>query len=738
MEQKDEMTRLNGTVEGIVFSGDDAYRVLDMDVNGELLSVVGELGDVDIGETLSMYGDYTTHPKYGRQFRVEMFERSLPEDINSIITYLASGAITGVRKTLANEIVKKFGEKTFEILEKDPAQLSSVKGITPEKAAKIGKQFREKAGLRNIMKFFSKYQLSQRTVSAVWKEFGNETVSCVSENPYVLCREPVNLKVTEADKISAGLDFPLNSGERVLAVIIEILRRETNEGHCCMRESDLCRDAEYGYNVSESTYYKALESGINNNELVSCDIYDSRMIYLEEYFRAETYVSEKIAEMVKRGKKGGNTDFYDEITAIEEEKNITYNTLQRESISACMNNQVFILTGGPGTGKTTTLQCVIELCAKRNLKIRLAAPTGRAAKRMSDLTGAYAQTIHRLLEVDFTTGLSVFRRNEENPLDCDVVIIDEMSMVDLLLFESLLRALRSSTRLILVGDSNQLPSVGAGNVLYDLIGCGMIPEVQLVEILRQAEKSLIVTNAHSIIHGEEPILNDVKSDFFFMPTANDAETLDLVADLCGRRLPKAYGYDPLDDIQVLALSRKEDEIIGVPELNKRLQTVLNPPDFNKREYKVSKKKQLREGDKVMQIRNDYNVEWESGKEKSTGIYNGDIGKIVRVDNANHCCEIDFEGRRAVYDSSMLQNIELAYAVTVHKSQGSEYPAVILALTSGMPSMSYRNLLYTAVTRAKDILIIAGSRRKVAEMVRNDRKSRRNSCLMSMLQDKLND
>lgn len=739
MEQKNELIHLDGTVEEIVYSGqDDNYRVLAMDVGGEFLSVVGDLGDIDIGERVSMYGDYVDHSKYGRQFKVEMFERSLPDDTESMITYLASGAIRGVGKGLAKEIVKAFGEKTFEILEKDPMRLASIKGITAEKAAAIGKQFREKAGLRNVMTFFSKYSVSQRAVSAAWKEFGNETVSYVSANPYILCREPVNLRVTDADKISVGLDFPLDSEERVLAIIIEILRRETTEGHCCMRESDLCTAAEYGYEVSGSTYYKALESGISSHELVTCDIYESRVIYLEEYYRAETYVSEKIAEMVKRGKSGGNTDFSDEIAAIEEEKNITYNTLQRESINGCMNNHVFILTGGPGTGKTTTLNCVIELCKRRKLRIKLAAPTGRAAKRMADLTGAQAQTIHRLLEVDFTTGLSVFRHNEENPLDCDVVIIDEMSMVDMLLFESLLRALRTSTRLILVGDSNQLPSVGAGNVLHDLIGCGGIPAVQLEEILRQAEKSLIVTNAHSIIHGEMPILDNLKSDFFFMPTSSDDETLELVADLCSRRLPQAYNYDPLDDIQVLALSRKEEIKVGTPELNKRLQNVLNPPDFNKGEYKLSNRIQLRVGDKVMQIRNDYNVEWTCGTEKSTGIYNGDIGKIVRADRENHCCEIDFEGRRAVYDSSMLHNIELAYAVTVHKSQGSEYPAVILALTPGMPRLSYRNLLYTAVTRAKDILIIAGSRNKIAEMVRNDHRSRRNSCLMLMLQDRLDD
>lgn len=733
MEQKKDLIHLDGNVEDVVFSNpDNGYIVLSMDIGGELMDVVGNMGDVRAGERLSMYGEYVTSSKYGQQFKVEIFERTLPDDVDSIRKYLGSGVIKGVGPSLAGKIVKAFGARTLDIIENDPLRLSSVNGITAERARTIGVEFRNITGLRNVMTFFSKYSVPQYVISAAWKEYGAELVRAVKDNPYCLCTTSVNLRFEQADNIAKDLGFPFDSEERAYAAIIEVMRLSADEGHCCIRESDLCEAVTGGkFNISDSLYYSALEFAKSAGEIISSEIYDAHYIYLDRYYRAERYISEKIAEMIRLDSEDAVV-FSDEIDSIEQEKGIEYEALQREAISACMNNHVFILTGGPGTGKTTTLNGVIELCRRHRVRLKLAAPTGRAAKRMSDLTGAQAQTIHRLLEVDFASGNNAFKRNEENPLQCDVVIIDEMSMVDTLLFESLLRALKSSTRLILVGDSNQLPSVGAGNVLHDLIGSGVIPAVRLEEIFRQAAQSLIVTNAHSIIHGDMPVLNDRKNDFFFMRTGSEEETMRLVLELCRRRLPDAYGYDPLDDIQVLCLSRMGT--LGTGSLNQQLQVELNPPRGGKGEFNFMGSVLLREGDKIMQTKNDYDVEWRRGMEKSHGIYNGDIGKIARTDRLNQRCEIDFEGRHAVYESDMLKKIEHAYAITVHKSQGSEYPAVILPLPVGMERLSYRNLLYTAVTRARERLIVIGSERKVVEMVRNDRRNERFSCLRSMLED----
>ena len=453
-------------------------------------------------------------------------------------------------------------------------------------------------------------------------------------------------------------------------------------------------------------------------------------MFLTEYYRAECFIAKKLAEMIKRS-DSGNVNYADEIAAIEWTEGIQYEELQREAINASMNNHVFILTGGPGTGKTTTLNAIISLSKQRGLKVKLAAPTGRAAKRMADLTGCPAQTIHRLLEVDFGSGGHGFKRGEENPLSRDVLVIDEMSMVDTLLMSSLLKAVKSRTRLIMVGDSNQLPSVGAGNILRDLIASGRVPMIELKEIFRQAAESLIVTNAHRIVRGEMPVLNDRKSDFFFMPTDSEEETLRLVIELCKTRLPNTYGYSSIEDIQVLCPSKLGT--VGTQSINQSLQLALNPPARNKQELKYFNQL-FRTGDKIMQTKNDYDVEWRRGAEKSHGIFNGDIGLVRSADRANDRLEIDFDGRTAVYDTDMLKRIEHAYAVTIHKSQGSEYPAVIIPLPNGMDRLTYRNLLYTAVTRAKNILIVIGSPRKVQSMVENDRRMLRYSCLRPMLED----
>lgn len=725
------MLSICGTVEDIVFYNEEnGYVVLDMDVNNQLITAVGLLGDVHEGEELTLWGDYINSPKYGRQFKAEVFERALPTSRDAIRKYLGSGVIPGIGPAVAKRIVTAFGEDTLDIMENDSVKLAAIKGITTERALSIGKEFNKITGLRKAMTYFSKYGIQPITVAAVWKQYEGRTMQVIKDNPYIMCENGIELPFREADRLAESLGIPKDSEERILAGIIWCLRMQAANGHTCVRENDLsdnvCRELE----ISEKHFWNGLKLAEGRGDITLDDKYDEHFVFLSEYYIAECYIAQKLAEMIKRSDEK-NVNYADEIAGIEWTEGIQYEELQREAINGCMNNHVFILTGGPGTGKTTTLNAVISLCRQRGLKIKLAAPTGRAAKRMADLTGSQAQTIHRLLEVDFGAGGNSFKRCEENPLSCDVLIIDEMSMVDTLLMHSLLKAIKSKTRLIMVGDSNQLPSVGAGNILRDLISCGRVPMVELKEIFRQAAESLIVTNAHRIVRGEMPVLSDKKNDFFFMPTESEEDTLRLVIDLCKTRLPNTYGYTAFEDIQVLCPSKLGT--VGTQNINQALQLALNPPSGGKQELKYFNQL-FRTGDKVMQTKNDYDVEWRRGAEKSHGIFNGDIGIVRSADRANDRIEIDFEGRTAVYDTDMLKRVEHAYAVTIHKSQGSEYPAVIIPLPNGMDRLTYRNLLYTAVTRAKNILIVIGTARKIQSMVENDRRALRYSCLKPMLED----
>lgn len=730
MDRESAVT-LTGTVEDVVFYNEDnGYIVVDLDCGGELVTVVGNLGDVREGESLTLLGEYINSPKYGRQFKAEVCERSLPNTESAVRKFLGSGVIAGIGPAMAKRIVTAFGSRTLEMIENDPGQLSSIKGISPESAKKIGEDFRRIAGLRKAVTYFARYGLSPSVVALAWKKYELNTVQAVEDNPWCLCGMGIELPFREADRVARDMDFPMDSEERILAGILWCLRENANNGHTCITENDLSDRVTYELQVNEKQFWNGLMMAEERGEITRCDKYNDKYVFLTEYYRAECSIAEKLAEMIKRS-DGGEVDFSQEIAGVELEQGIRYEALQREAINGCMNNHVFILTGGPGTGKTTTLNAVISLCRKRGLKMKLAAPTGRAAKRMADLTGAPAQTIHRLLEVDFSSKSHAFKRREDNPLTCDVLIIDEMSMVDTLLMDSLLKAIRPRTRLIMVGDSNQLPSVGAGNILRDLISSGRVPAVELKEIFRQAAQSLIVTNAHRIVDGEMPILNDRRSDFFFMESASEEDTLRLVVDLCKRRLPASYGYSPLEDIQVLCPSRIG--VVGTQNINKELQLALNPPAKGRSEVKFGNAL-FRNGDKIMQTRNDYDVEWRKGAELSHGIFNGDIGLIRTADKVNNRLEIDFDGRKATYDAEMMKKIEHAYAVTIHKSQGSEYPAVIIPLPNGMDKLTYRNLLYTAVTRAKSTLILIGTVRKVQSMVENDRRMMRYSCLKPMLED----
>ncbi len=726
----EKLEQLRGTVDEVIFSNsENGYIVISLDCDGELISVNGELGDIVEGEKLELYGNYVNSVKYGRQFKAQSCRRMLPETPSEIRKYIGSGIIKGVGPSLAKKLVDAFGKETLDIIENDPLRLSEIKGVTSDRALYISAEFRRLSGVKNVIEFLQKYNISPAVAMQVWRRYDSSALATVRENPYVLCDEEIGVDFEQADAISADLGIDRKSLARITAGIIYVLRENSFSGHTCLPAEKL-EECVCGFlGIDDVLFYEGLSSGIEKELLNELEISDKAYIYLSEFYTAERYIAKKLSEMMKLSPPQLK-DYSDEIEGVEFTENITYEALQKAAINGCLGNSVFILTGGPGTGKTTTLNGVIRLFKSKKKVLALCAPTGRAAKRMSDLTGEEAKTIHRLLEVDFSkTDRLVFKRNERNPLRADVIIIDEMSMVDALLFESLLRAIKRGASLIMVGDSNQLPSVGAGNILRDIISSGEIPMVELKEIFRQAAESLIVTNAHRIVKGELPELDERKNDFFFMECNNEEDIPTLIISLAKTRLPNTYGYSPIDDIQILTPTRMG--AVGTRELNNALQLALNPPDRNKREVKFFDVI-YRVGDKVMQIKNDYDIEWQRGGEYGRGIFNGDIGIITDIDRYSGNLTVNFDGRLAAITPEMLKKLDHAYAVTIHKSQGSEYNAVILPLTSVSRNLLYRNLLYTGVTRAKNILIIIGKRSQVATMVENNRKTLRYSCVKPLL------
>ncbi len=733
MAGENEITTLKGVVEDVVYKNtDNGYIVLTLDVNGAPETAVGVLGDIVEGETIILHGSYVSNSKYGRQFKAETCQRTLPTTTPEIRRYLGSGIIKGMGPAMAKKIVSAFGEESLSIIENDPERLCDINGITMEKALYISKEFLKLNGIKTIIEFLQKYDISPVTASLVWKIHEESSVTAVRENPYILCDEGIDVDFTVADRIAYDLELDMCGIERIKAGISYVLRRNADAGYTCLPRDKLTECVCSVLRVAEDDFEKALYNGIRENRFAFYESTKRTYVFLMEYYKAEMSIASKIALMLKLSAPL-DKDFSEEIAGVEWTENIHYEDLQKSAINAAMGNNLFILTGGPGTGKTTTLNAVIRLCQDKRKKLSLAAPTGRAAKRMSDLTGCPAKTIHRLLEVDFSDGKTLkFKHNERNPLKADVIIIDEMSMVDTLLFDALLKAIKPESKLILVGDSNQLPSVGAGNVLRDLISSGLIPTVELKEIFRQAAESLIVTNAHKIVNGEQPELDERKKDFFFMPTSSDEETARLVIDLVKTRLPKSYGYAPIDDIQILSPTKMGSA--GTKELNRSLQSALNPPSKDKKELRFFDTV-FRLGDKVMQVKNDYDVTWKKGGENGLGVFNGDIGIIIEVDAHNGFMKIDFDGRIAVYTTEMLNKLEHAYAVTIHKSQGSEYRAVVMPLTAVADQLLYRNLLYTGITRAKENIILIGQRSVVNAMVQNNRKTNRYSCMRLFLEEK---
>lgn len=720
---------LSGCVESISFRNpENGFSVLELNTGDELITVVGTLPFICEGETLEVRGVYESHPSFGVQFKAIQCERAMPATAAAILRYLSSGAVKGVGPATARRLVEAFGEDTLRILTEEPGRLAKLKGITPAKAARIAEESRRQFGIREVMLSLGQYGITADESMRIFQLLGAAAAEHVTRNPYILCGEELGFSFERADTIAMKLELPLFSPERIRAGILHVLRHNLGNGHTGLPkdkllaaaralledENALCEDM-----LEEMLYKKQLELLPGQRQLV----------FLPLLYRAETYIANRLSIMMKYPPQPIHVPD-SELRQLEQELGVTYETRQRQAIEAALQQGILILTGGPGTGKTTTLDAVIRLLRRRGQKLAVCAPTGRAAKRITELTGEEAKTIHRLLEVEWGMGhRAVFQRNEQNPLDCDAVIVDELSMVDAQLFEGLLRALKAGCRLIMVGDSDQLPSVGPGNVLQDLIASDKLPVVRLTEIFRQAMESLIVKNAHEIVSGRMPELRAVDSDFFFIRRTEPESAQDTVADLYCRRLPAAYGYDPLSQIQILCPSRKH--ILGTEALSKLMQSRLNPPGPGKKELRRPGFI-LREGDKVIQTRNNYDIEWSRPGEEGAGIFNGDIGILEKIDHAASALWVRFEDRVALYTGEQISDLELAYAMTIHKSQGSEFDCVILPLLSIVPQLAYRNLLYTAVTRAKKQLIIVGSERDVRRMVENNRRTLRYTGLPVLL------
>ena len=724
----EELVTWEGTVHSVIFqNAENGYTVLRLlTEEGEVITVVGCIPCAAPGEHLTVSGVWEQHPQHGEQLRAVELERSLPEDEEEIFDYLSSGVCKGVGPATARRIVDRFGPETLDILEQDPGRLTSIRGITEKKAQEIAASFRQAMGLRRLMAFLAQYQLPPVLAMRLRQVYGDAALEKVRENPYRLSSDDCGVEFSATDEIAMSMGFSADCGERLRAAVTFELSHNENNGHVFLPRSKLVAATCQLLDCGEELVEGALDELIERRAVVQEPVANVEACYLRRLWEAEVSACVRLNGLLAvdadRSPQAGKT-----VSEIEAEQGITYAPQQRQAVELAARTGVVILTGGPGTGKTTTVRGIVALFEKMGLDIVLAAPTGRAAKRMSELTGREAQTVHRLLGMSWNeaTQQVAFTKTEKEPLETDAVIVDEMSMVDLTLFSALLRALRPGTRLVLVGDADQLPSVGAGNVFSDLIRSGRVETVFLREVFRQAEKSAIIRNAHAVNLGQPPRLTNDQGDFFFMCRRDGERTVSTIVELCRTRLPEKMGI-PADQIQVLTPTRKGAS--GTISLNRCLQEALNPAGPDKREIQWGDRL-FREGDRIMQTRNDYNVVW--GREDGTigtGIFNGDVGKILQIDPSGEWLAVEFDGRAATYGVEMLNEIDLAYAMTVHKAQGSEYRCVVMAAMPAAQSLMVRGVLYTALTRARELLIVVGDDAAIRSMAANDKQQKRYSGL----------
>lgn len=726
-----EKTEISGLVEKITYSNkQNGYTVCTVKVGSEHITVVGTLPFISIGDNVKFIGSYTVHQIYGKQFSAQMYETVAPKTVAAILRYLSSGIIKGVGPATAERIVEKFGAQSLEIIQNNPEDLALIKGISREKAINISEEYKKQYGIRDLMLLLAPYQVSMERCIRVFQVLGTKAGEIIKDNPYVLCRDEIDFPFEWVEKIAYDFGISQDNELRLSSGIEYILRKNLLNGHTCLPRKKLVPVAVSLLESDELRIENICDKMIENLVIRTKTVNNTDFLMLPDYFNAEEYIAARLLA----GKRYNNSkSFIDEleIDYIENKLGIKFEQLQRAAIKNAFENGIFVLTGGPGTGKTTTLNAIIKLFEQRDIDIQLAAPTGRAAKRMTELTGKEAKTIHRLLEVEWKDEENQkFARNERNPLECQVLIVDEASMIDSLLFESLLRALKISCRIILVGDTDQLPSVSAGNVLNDILASNLYSAVCLKKVFRQAMSSTIITNAHAIINGTPSDLSNKSSDFFMLRANSPYDVCNIVLDLCDSRLPNAYGFDKLTDIQILCPSRKAEA--GTVNLNNLLQSTLNPRSNNQPQLSY-KGVYYRTGDKVMQIKNNYDLQWQrENGDIGFGVFNGDVGYITLIDIKGGIIKVKFDDKTVTYFAENIGELELAYAVTVHKSQGSEFECVILPLIDTPPQLLYRNLLYTAVTRAKKLLVVVGSENVYNKMAKNDRKTLRYTMLKEFL------
>ncbi len=732
-----DMLRLAGTVEYIIYANEDnGYTVMDFGVeeSGELITVQGIMPFVAVGEDLILWGKWIHSPKYGQQFKVEQYERTLPADAAAILRYLSARTIKGIGPSTAAKIVEMFGDETFDVMENHPEWLAEVQGISRKKAKEIGEDFKAKAGIRSAMMFFRDHFGAAMTVR-IYKTFGSGAVDIAKQNPYRLCDEVSGIGFEKADRMAMSLGLDPESQARLLSGVSYLLKTNAAQnGHTCLPYGKLIEASARLLGTTTEKVEEAVAAGLLSGRLIKRSFGGQAYVFDADTDKAEQYIADKLTLLNKLCPTVDGGDVSAFIRREEARRGMQYAAGQKKAIDYALEHGVMILTGGPGTGKTTVVHALLGIFTSIDKKVALAAPTGRAAKRLSESTSCEAKTIHRLLEMEFSEGDNHghFRRNEQDHLDEDVIIVDEASMVDNALMCALCKAVKPGARVILIGDADQLPSVGAGRVLNDLIDSQRFATVKLDEIFRQARESLIVTNAHAVNMGRMPDLTVKNNDFFFMPRSSDRAVAETVLELYGTRLPRAYGKATDGGIQVITPSRRGEA--GTDNLNKILQASLNPKQKGKRELTL-RETTFREGDRVMQVKNNYDILWEGNDGEGSGVFNGDIGVITDISVADRQMHVRFDDRVALYTAEMLDELEHAWAVTVHKSQGSEYPFVIIPMYGAPPLLLTRNLLYTAITRAKRMVILVGREDIVRAMVENARQSLRYTGLLERLRKK---
>ncbi len=736
------MEQIEGIVEDIIYcNSENWYTICVIRSGRQQITIVGNMPQLAVGENITAKGNWTNHQIYGKQLKVESFERSLPTTTDSLLKYLSSGVIKGIGEVTAKRIIKKFGEETIKVLQFEPKRLSEIKGISAAKALQIGQFFMEQEQIRQTIMFLQKYGISITYAVKVWKKFGSNSIDVIKRNPYRLTDEEINIGFKIADRVAISLGIDSQSQFRIMSGIEYVLSKAVQNGHVYLPSDILVSHTSSLLNTVSEVVENALSKMTFEESIYIENTFDESRVYLSAFYKAEQNVSRKLNVLMNSTPKKEVANLDEVLQKVEGNLNIEYTKEQLQSIQLSATESILVITGGPGTGKTTLIKGIISMFENSDMKIALAAPTGRAAKRMTEATGKDAKTIHRLLETAFSIDDAhrEFKKNEQDPIEADVIIIDEVSMVDILLMNSLLKAVEQGTRLILVGDVDQLPSVGPGSVLYDIIESQSIETIRLNKIFRQAEESIIVVNAHRINKGQLPEENALSEDFFFVSRNNPQSTSSAILELCTTRIPEKYGLDSIRDIQVLSPSKKGDA--GVHSLNTALQQRLNPPQEGLKE-KSYRNVVFRENDRVMQIKNNYSLPWvifEDGKQSThgDGVFNGDMGIIREIDLKNSSLSVLFDdGKLVEYDFDILDELEHSYAITVHKSQGSEFPAVVIALSNIPPMLRCRNILYTAVTRARDLVILVGYRKTMEQMVSDITKRERYTSLKDRLIEQL--